>query len=362
VDHMGELVEIGERVGTKDYIVTGLEHVASSLLWLAKFDEAQEKAEEALRISREIGDREHEAILLTTTLPMIAVRNGEFDQAGEYLYEGLRIGNKIGASVALIFGNWMTGELAHWQGDYEQALAYGGLALEQALPFEDFMPWMVVPTLGSLGSAYLDISDQFQDQIADFHQHALRLMEVPGGTISAGTAWADLGFCALSIGDLELADEVFQKGLNYPTMFMYVEKARLLAGSAQLALVRGDIDGARRLAEEALAFANEKQMRNMYPLTYLTMGKVHASSDDLETAAEFYNKAEKEAAALNMRPTIWQSQVEAAKVLESHGREDEAREKRASARAIVEEIAGMITDEELRSAYITSTLNRVEAG
>jgi len=362
VNHMSELVEIGERLGTKEYMTTGLEHVASSLMWLAKFDEAQEKAEEALQISVEIGDREHEAYLLTTTLPMVAIRNGEFDQAAAYLEKGLRIGQKIGVSGALVFGNWIAGELAHLQGDYEKALAYGGQALEQAMPFEEFMPWMVVPTLGSLGSAYLDISDQFQDQITDFHQHALRLMEAPGGTITGGTAWADLGFCALAIGDLELAGEVFQKGLTYPTMFMYVEKARLLAGSAQLALVRGESDEAYRLAEEALAFAEEKKMRNMYPLTNLTMGKVLANQGDSDRALGYFNTAEAKAMKLDMRPLIRQSRLEASAVLEQEGRQVEAEEKRANAQAMAEEIANLINDQELRSAYRQSTFNKVGAG
>jgi predicted ATPase/class 3 adenylate cyclase len=359
VDHMTELVDIGQRIGTRDYEASGLEHIASSLLWLAKYDEAQEKAEEALRISKEIGDREHEALLLTSTLPMIAIRNGEFDQAKAYLEDGLEIGTRIGATRALVFGNWMAGEIAHWQGDYEQALVYGGLALENALPFEDFMPWLVVPPLGSLGSAYLEISHQFRDQIAEFHQHALRLMEAPGGTMTGGTAWADLGFCAVAIGDLELAAEVFHKGLNYPTLFMYVEKARLLAGSAQLALAKGDSDEAFQLAEEALAFAQEKQMRNIYPLAYFTMGKVHASKDEFSAAIEFYGKTESEAQNLNMRPIVWQSKIAAAEAMELEGREEEAREMRTGAKVIVEEIAAMIKDDEMRSAYLQSTMDKV---
>jgi tetratricopeptide (TPR) repeat protein len=220
---------------------------------------------------------------------------------------------------------------------------------------------MVVPTLGSLGSAYLDISDQFSDRISEFHQHALRLMEAPGGNMTGGTAWADLGLCAVTIGDLEMADEVFHKGLNYPTMFMYVEKARLLAGSALLALARGESDEAHRLAKEALAYAQEKGMRNMYPLTYLTIGKAQARQGELDAALESFERAEEEAMGLNMRPYVWQSRVAAAESLESAGRTEEAQVKRDGARAMIEEISDLIEDEELRSTYLKSALDKVGA-
>jgi len=143
---------------------------------------------------------------------------------------------------------------------------------------------------------------------------------------------------------------------------MYVEKARLLAGSAQLALVRGESDEAYRLAEEALAFAEEKKMRNMYPLTNLTMGKVLANQGYSDRALGYFNTAEAEAIKLNMRPLIRQSRLEAAAVLEQEGRQVEAEEKRANAQAMAEEIANLINDQELRSAYRQSTFNKVGAG
>ena len=90
------------------------------------------------------------------------------------------------------------------------------------------MPFMVVPPLGSLGTAYLNISDQFRDEVSKFHRHALRLLESPAGTMTGGAAWADLGFCALTLDDLELAGDVFQKGLNHPSLFILLERIILL--------------------------------------------------------------------------------------------------------------------------------------
>ncbi len=44
---------------------------------------------------------------------------------------------------------------------------------------------------------------------------------------------------------------------------------------------------------------------------------------------------------------------------ESAGRTEEAQAKRGSARAMVQEISGIFTDEELRSTYLQSALPKV---
>ncbi|HSG15566.1 MAG TPA: hypothetical protein VLE70_04500, partial [Anaerolineae bacterium] len=356
IDHMSELTAIGQELGSKEYMTMGLEHVASSLMYLTRFEEAQEAADEALRLSREIGDREHEAGLLATTLPMLAIRNGDFATAKENLAAGIRIGNKIGALFPQVFGNWIQGELASWQGDYEHSMSCNQQALDMALPLEQFMPFMVVPPLGSLGTAYLNISDQFRDEVSKFHRHALRLLESPAGTMTGGAAWADLGFCALTLDDLELAGDVFQKGLNHPSLFILLERARLLAGSALLALAQDDVDEADRLAAEAHAFAQEKGMRHLLPLTHMTQGKVYAAQGDIEAALAAYEQAEAAALALEMRPYVWQACVASADVLAAAGREEEAQAKRIAARGLIEEIGGMLSDPTLRQAYLESAL------
>jgi predicted ATPase/class 3 adenylate cyclase len=361
VEQMGELTEIGERLGSKKYMAMGLEHVATSLLYLTRFEEAQEAADKGLKLAREIGDREHEADLLSLTLPFLAIRNGDFASAKECLDEGIRIGVKIGALWPQVFGNWIRGELASLQGEYEYSLACNQQALDTALPFEQFMPFIVVPPLGSLGIVYLHLSDQFRDEVSKFHHHALRLLESPEATMTGGAAWADLGFCALTLGDLELAGEVFQKGLNHPSLFILLERARLLAGLAALALARGDTGEAAQLAAEAQAFAEEKAMRHVLPLTQLTQGRVLVAQGNWEAALAAFDQAEAEAQALKMRPYVWQARLAAAEVLETVGRAEEAEARREAARGMIQEIGDLITDQTLRRAYLDSALAKVAA-
>jgi tetratricopeptide (TPR) repeat protein len=356
IDYMGELLDVGQRLGSKEYMTLSLGHIANSLMYLTRFDEAQEAADRAMKLARETGDREHEAQLLAMTLSSLAIYKGDFEAAKAYLAEGNQIAAKIGALAAQIFGNWIRGELANLQGEYEQAISSNQLSLDMALPLEQFMPFMVVPPLGSLGTAYLHISNQFRDKVLDLHQHALRLLESPGGSAVGGAAWADVGFCALTINDLQLAAESFQKGLNQANTFTYLEKARLLAGSALLALAKGEPGEANRLADDAQAYAQERGLRHVLPLTYLTQGRVAAAQGDVEAALAAFGRAEAEARAMEIRPTVWQACLAAAETLAASGRSEEALVKREAAREMIEEIGRLFKDETLRQAYLDSTL------
>jgi class 3 adenylate cyclase/tetratricopeptide (TPR) repeat protein len=356
---MGELAALGEQIGSKEYSALGLEHVASSLMWLTRFDEAQETALAALETAREVGDREHEAMNLVVTLPMCAIRNGQFEEAKVYLHQGVEVSSRINASLPEVFGKWLLAEIARWQGEYESALAYNNEALAKAMPYEGMLPWLVVLLLGSQGTTYLQISGHFKEEITKFHQHALKLLETPGGTMTAGSTWAELGFCAMTLGDNELARDVFDKGLNYPTMFMRVERPRLLAGSALLALSNGETDRALDLAGEALDYARERKMQHMMPITNRALGQALAVLGRYEEALPPFAEAETVAQSLGMRPDVWKAQLASADILEKAGDFDAAQVKRDQATAVIEEIAARFTDDTLRTAYLESTLKRL---
>ena len=358
--HMGNLVKVGEALGSKEYMVAGLEHISNSLVWLTRYDEAYKTAQDALVLAREIGDREHEAMLLTVPLPLCAVREGDLEQALRYLAEGLLIGEKIGALIPKVFGHWLVGDIAQLQGDYEKALQHGRIALEYALPVEEMMPWFVVLPLSSLGSYYLQISDQHLDEITQFHLHALKVLENPAGTLFGGGAWAELGYCSLALGDLALADESFQKGLNHTTMLIEVERPRLLAGTALLAQARGNLVEACSLVQEAIDFAQERKMRHLVPLLYLILGKIQGDQGEIKKALTHFSTSETAALEMGMRPIIWQARAATADLLQAKGDNAGAAEKRIEAQAMVEEIAGLFTDQALREAYLQSARRKLK--
>ena len=357
--HMNNLVTIGETIGSREFQAMGTEHVASSLLFMTRFDESWKKAQEALAIVREVGDRQHEAWLLSMTFPIHMMRDGNLEQAVTYADEGVQIAARIGALEPQVFGNWCIAEVYRARGEYERALLYGHRSLDAALPLEAYEPFMTVQPLGTLGSIYQEISPKFLDQIGQFHLHALRLLESQMGMMGGGSAWADLGWCALTLGDTEIASESFEKGLNYPTMFMMIERPRHLAGAALLASQRGKHAEALNLAEEACGYAEERSMRNLVPLMRLTLGKVQAAAGYHEAALQQFAIGAERARELSMRPVLWQAQLAAARSLDALDRSDEARIQQVAAIATIDEITTMFRDQTLATEFRTAALARV---
>ena len=221
------------------------------------------------------------------------------------------------------------------------------------------MSFYVVHTLSTLGSTYLEISERFTDKIAEFHRYALRLLETPVGAIGGGSAWADLGWCALTLGDTELADELFGKGLNHPTMMMMMERPRHLAGAAAVYLARGARGEALRLAEEACAYAEKYGMRHHYPLTRLVLGRALAADERHEAALIAFGQAASASREMGFRPILWQARAATARSLSALGRAIEAAAAENEAAVVAETIATQFSDTELRAEFRRSVARRL---
>jgi tetratricopeptide (TPR) repeat protein len=358
---MEEVIQIGQELGTPDIVAMGLEHTATSLVYLAQFEEAQRLAEQGIKVMREIGDREHEAWLLGYTLPLCHISRGDFDAAWESLTEGLEIATKIGASASKILAAFLLTKIAEWRGDYETALKFGHISLEAALPLEAIMPFMLVPILGTLGMVYLEISDQFVDKIAELHRHALRLLESPSGTMTGGSAWADLGHCAITLGDMKIAQESINQGLNHPNVFSRLERPRHLAGAGLMAMHAGKSAEAVRLAEEGREFAETAGLRNQLPFSLLVLGRILLASGAPDASLEVLQQAEALAQEMGMRPIVWQIHASAAQALAASGRMEEMERRLTAARNVILDIASQFDEQELRDAYLRSNLARVQS-
>jgi tetratricopeptide (TPR) repeat protein len=221
------------------------------------------------------------------------------------------------------------------------------------------MPFLQVTPLCSLGTIYQDISMELAGQSSEYHTQALDLMEMPLGTAMGATNWAEVGFCALAAGDVERASELFQKGLTTSTATKYLARPQLLVGSAFVELAASRSDEAAKLVQEARQFVEERAMQHLYAFVAFAAAQVSAAQGRSDQALDSFARAEEQALRMQMRPLVWQARAGAAQALFGEGRTSEAEAKRAEAKDMVEEIAGLFKDEKLRGMFLESAMGKL---
>jgi tetratricopeptide (TPR) repeat protein len=352
VEHyMAETIQLGQELGIEEQKAMGLAHIASSQVFMLKFDEARETMQEGLALSRKIGDREHEAEILANTEPLYYWRGGDFEAARTSALEGIEIATKIGAMNLLAPAWRMMGYLDFQQGKYESALQHFERYLEASR--QAGIVWFEVEALCLLGSVQLDIDEVHLDDVLALHDQAEQLMEQPGGIIMGASAWIEVGTCALEIGKLEKAAELFQKGLTIPTATMNLERPRLIHGQALLAMENGEVDKAAALLREARAITEQHAIKPFYPVLLITEGKLQFMNESFAAATESFEHAERLAQEMNLQPLLWKARIEKAKALSALGQTAEAAQAREEARTTIDELARYFTDPELRRNFLS---------
>ncbi|MDL1896816.1 hypothetical protein FBQ82_11105 [Anaerolineae bacterium CFX7] len=348
--YMGDAVQVGKDLQVKEQILWGLAHLASTYAFMLRFDDAEQVAAEGLAMAREMDNREFYADIKTTEV-LLHWRRGNLDAALEAGQDAAQVGERIGLPIMVVFGLWGAGWIYGQRGEYNAAVDVLQTALRAAEPFAEFMPFLITMAKAPLGSVMLDAG---MDRAAalEYHKHALALSENPVGGMSNGSAWADIGWCAVNLGDMALAEKLFAGALDYPSFFQRLMRPRNLLGLAELAKRRGDFDAAQKYIDQARALVDEKQIRPFQAMVTLGEGQLHAARGEHARAVELFSDAEARALTMNLRPTILQARVGAAESLDALGRASEANEKRAQAQALREEIANLFSDRAARDAYL----------
>jgi class 3 adenylate cyclase/tetratricopeptide (TPR) repeat protein len=355
--YLDESVKIGRQTDQKEQQAIGLCHFTNTMTFMTRFDEAWKTAQEAWQVSEELGDRLHQFELLSYPIPYYHLRNGDLQAAQRAAEEGADLAAGIGAALAESMGAYMLGTIARLQGQYERAIACYQRSLEAGRVAG--YPFLETPALAALGAVYLEISEKFVDRSAEYHAQALQIMEHPAGGVGGGTAWADIGFCALQQGNLDQAGELFQKGLTVPTMEGLLQKPRYLVGSALVAVERNRHDEATDFVREAREYAEERGMKHFYPLIAVTNAQVSAAGGKAERALEQFARAEALAITMQMRPLVWQARAGATRVLYASGHASEAEAKRHAAAETIDEITELLEDENLRATFVESAMSKL---
>jgi tetratricopeptide (TPR) repeat protein len=235
------------------------------------------------------------------------------------------------------------------RGAFQQALEASQRALAAAQVVGH--PLFIAMALSQVGTALLNISATFDQDIVAVHTQAAQLLEMPIGLPAGGSVWVELGFCVLARGQIDLAHEYFQKGLTVPTTQMMLNRPLFLLGEVEVALALGQLEAAQQLVSEARTFVEERAMKYLYPRVAMLEAKIEAARAEPDRALARFGQAEALALEMGLRPLVLQARQGAAEVLQATGLTREAAEQQRAAQDMRDELAALFTDEHLRALY-----------
>lgn len=356
IAHLSESTELGEELDAEEPLLFGLTHSAQTLFFLARFEESEELAERALRVAQETGNLRYQAEVKALALPWLKLRRGEWQEADATAEQAWTLAQRIGNSVALWQSAFSLGYIARMKGEYQRAMDYQKECLRVGEMYGT--AYLRMLPLCILGSTYLDISEELVEESRRHHTAVLELMEIPSAAAWGALAWAELGFCALSLGEPDQAGEYFERGLSRPSSMEHIVRPQLLVGSGLVAMASGDLDEARLLIDSARGHIEELGTVNDLPLVELADGRLASAEGDFDQALEHLGRSEETAAEMGLRPLRLNALSEAARVYDQLGKPSEAAEWRHMARGLIDEMAALFTDPELRQTFTESAIRR----
>lgn len=348
-DSLQIAARIGRETGTVETRLFGLSHIANTLTYMTRFDEALEMSQEALDLAIEHGHRSWEAELKSFPIPFYYLANGDFERALEISSEARALANEIGAVMGESVACVTAALSARLMGRFDLALEASKRGLEIAS--EGGLTYLQAGSLAEMGATELDIDPARADRTKDHHAVALSTLEQPLGTAMQSLVLAEVGFCALMMGDIDQATKLFNEGLVTSSAPKLLARPQLLLGSALVNLMGGNPDKAKELANEAEEFAIDHNLKHYAPFFGLVRGMIYGATEEHPEAVAALKQACMSGSEMGMKPVALMAATTRHQMHVGAGEPEEQANALAEAEKLISEISSSINDDEVRGAF-----------
>ena len=271
------------------------------------FAESLHFGELALQTAHEIGQRSAEAYALVALAQYLGPR-GEYARALEVAQASLALSEQIEHRQWMIFGYWQSG-----------VLYLDLLALPEAL-------------------------QQLEQALALAHEvGSWNWMRIVSGYLARAY---------LLQQDFTKAESILTAALEPDAAMQTIGQRLVWAARADLALARGDpgqaLDVADRLIASAANLSGERVIPRLWKLRGEALAALHR-----EAEAEMMLRAAQEAArAQGLRPWLWRICIVLGRFYQNQEHREEAEQAFSTARALIEELAATVSDEQVREQFL----------
>ena len=306
---------------------------------------------DALRASRSAGDVVHESLALTVA-GLMKSWEGEYPEAYRLQVDASAVARQHNLLYPMLFNAFLRGVTLTAKGDYGMALATfdEGTALAQKVGDEAIYHRL----LNCRGWLHFELGDLAGAADLNAQSAAIGRRRRDDGTLA--NAEINVGDVLLARGDLAGAAEIFAgmermaaDPATSPWM-RYRYTNRLWASMGELALARGDLDGARARARQCLEAATRSNARKNLVKGWRLTGEIACAAHRWEEAHTALNEALVVAAAIRNPTQLWRTHRAFGAYHAARGEKETAHEAYRAARAVVDDMLVAVTGPELRAS------------
>jgi class 3 adenylate cyclase/tetratricopeptide (TPR) repeat protein len=349
---------IAETLGVPSILNGSLLNEAFVYEVTGRLDDARTKFDRALTLSRQTADVVNQATALVYGAELESWE-GHYARAAELYDEGIRLGRAHNI-LATLEGMFMSGVNFIGQGAYDRALAIfdEGLTLAERVGDENYTPRY----LNSIGWLHIECGDL--DRARELNQRAAEGGRQRADHESFANAELNLGDIALLKGDMALAREYLEGVLRLvrdPSTSEWMRwrySIHLFASLGELALARGDLDGARGHADECLERASRTRSRKYLVTGWRLRGELALARRHWDDAEDALRQALEVAQSIDNPTQLWKTRVALGRLGAGRRRADLARQEWEAARAVIDRVHNSLRHPGLRASFASSPMIR----
>jgi DNA-binding CsgD family transcriptional regulator len=262
--------------------------------------------------------------------------------------QALKIAREIGSRSAEIFALLSLGQYLGPRGEYAYALkvTQEGLQIAEAI---EHRQWI---TLGDclLGMLSLDLLDLKASQ--QYLRQALAQAQEIGSWNLIRSVSGFLAQVLLLQQDQTSAEAILTAALEPDAAMQTLGQRLVWAARAELALARGDPGRALDITDRLIASASNLSDGHVVPRLWKLRGEVLSALGRVAEAEAVLRDAQEAAQVQGLRPLLWRISVAQGLLYRTQGRKVEAAQAFSTTRALIEELAADLPDEQVREQFL----------
>ena len=357
LDYAEQAQALALEIDAKNILAGSLLARASVYKSAGQLGQETRDCEEALRISREVGDKALEGLTLVE-LGALHDWQGEYEPALRLLEQSAIIGRAHNLQYLLLRYLWRLGLARCGQGEYEAALRALQEGLELSARLGDKVhKGRILNTLGWVCGELYDL-----ERALRYNRAGAEAAYAIGDPEIIRNAEINLGDCYRLAGDLGPAqcylEKVYQdiqrRGRPGEEWMKWRYAQHLYHSFGELWLTKGDAMQALWCAEACLKLALSTTSRKNLVKGWRLQGQAYCRQRRLPEAAAALQRALTMAREIGNPPQLWQTYQALGQLFEQLGQREEVRSAYANALQVIDEVAKRLQDQELKRTFLAA--------